>query len=79
MDGVLYPSITNADKKLTIAGERQLLAETHLIGLDQNLYGRVLRVTLYDFIRDEAKFESVETLFCRIHHNIKTAKVYFYE
>ena len=77
MDGVLYPSITNADKKLTIAGERQLLAETHLIGLDQNLYGRVLRVTLYDFIREEAKFESVEALFRRIHRDIETAKMYF--
>lgn len=77
VDGVLYPSITNVGKKPTIAGERQPLAETHLIGLDQNLYGRVLRVTLYDFIREEAKFESVEALFRRIHRDIETAKMYF--
>lgn len=77
VDGVDYPSITNIGVKPTIEGERTPLAETHVIGINQMLYGRVLRVTLYQFIRKEERFDSIEELSHSIHRDIHTAKVYF--
>ncbi|MGI5958506.1 MAG: bifunctional riboflavin kinase/FAD synthetase [Massiliimalia sp.] len=77
VDGVDYPSITNIGVKPTIEGDRMPLAETHVIGINQMLYGRVLRVTLYQFIRSEERFDSIEELSHSIHRDIHTAKLYF--
>lgn len=79
VDSVTYPSITNVGKKPTIKGERKPLSETHVIGIDKDLYGRTLRVTLYKFIRSEEKFDSMAELSSHIHRDIEMAKVFFEE
>ncbi len=79
IDGKEYPSITNVGKKPTIQGDRMPLAETHIIGIDRHLYGQTLRVTLYRFIREEMRFESLEELSRTIHRDIRTATLYFKE
>ena len=43
-------------------GGREVLLEVHLFGLDEELYGRRLRVELIDFIRPERKYDDVEAL-----------------
>lgn len=40
--------------------------EVHLFGFDGDLYGQHLSVGLVDFLRDEARFDSVETLIAQI-------------
>lgn len=77
LNGEEYPSITNIGVKPTIAGERQPLAETHIIGVDQNLYGRRLTVKLHQFIRGEERFEDREQLSDSIHHDIEKARHFF--
>ena len=39
-----------------------LSEEAHLFGFDGDLYGRKIEVALHAFIREEKKFEDVETL-----------------
>ncbi len=56
-----YVAMTNVGVRPSVDGSRRLL-ETHLFDFDGLLYGLTLRVELYDKIRDEKKFSSVEEL-----------------
>lgn len=61
VDGVRYPSVTNIGIKPTV-GSDYPLAETCLIGYSGDLYGRVVPVEMYHFIRPEKKFDSIDAL-----------------
>ena len=59
--GKEYVAMTNVGIRPSVDGSKRLL-ETHLFDFDGLLYGLTLRVELYDKIRDEKKFGSVEEL-----------------
>lgn len=59
--GEEYVAMTNIGVRPSVDGTRRLL-ETHLFGFKGLLYGLKLRVELYEKIRDEKKFSSVEEL-----------------
>lgn len=61
VEGEEYVAMTNVGVRPSVDGSRRLL-ETHLFGFEGLLYGLKLRVELYDKIRDEKKFGSVEEL-----------------
>ncbi|MBR2325935.1 MAG: riboflavin kinase [Alistipes sp.] len=56
-----YFAMTNVGVRPSVDGSKRLL-ETHLFGFRGLLYGLKLRVELYEKIRDEKKFSSVEEL-----------------
>ena len=68
--GKHYPAITNIGVKPTIDGERLPLAETHIIGVDDNLYGENIPVRLVRFLRPEKKFENIDSLTAAIRADI---------
>jgi FAD synthase len=43
-------------------GGKDVLLETHIIGYSGDLYGRRLRITLIERIRDEKRFASIGDL-----------------
>ena len=59
--GEFYAAMTNVGVRPSVDGSKRLL-ETHLFGFEGLLYGLTLRVELYDKIRDEKKFSSVDEL-----------------
>ena len=59
--GEEYVAMTNIGVRPAVDGTRRLL-ETHLFGFKGLLYGLKLRVELYEKIRDEKRFSSVEEL-----------------
>ena len=61
VEGEEYRAMTNIGVRPSVDGSKRLL-ETHLFGFQGLLYGLSLRVELYDKIRDEKKFASVEEL-----------------
>ena len=61
VEGEEYVAMTNVGVRPSVDGTKRLL-ETHLFGFKGLLYGLTLRVELYDKIRDEKKFSSVEEL-----------------
>jgi riboflavin kinase/FMN adenylyltransferase len=61
VDGREYPAMTNVGIRPSVDGSKRLL-ETHIFGFDGLLYDMRLRVELYDKIRDEKKFSSVDEL-----------------
>ena len=61
VEGEEYVAMTNVGVRPSVDGSKRLL-ETHLFGFQGLLYGLKLRVELYEKIRDEKKFSSVEKL-----------------
>lgn len=73
VEGNEYRAMTNVGVRPSVDGTRRLL-ETHLFGFRGLLYGLTLRVELYDKIRDERKFSSVEELREQIALDAETIK-----
>lgn len=61
VEGEEYSAMTNVGVRPSVDGSKRLL-ETHLFGFQGLLYGLKLRVELYEKIRDEKRFSSVEEL-----------------
>jgi len=66
-----FPSITNFGQKPTIDDNLEAVFETHIPNFSENLYGKMLKVELTDFIRDEKKFDSIDSLKQQITADIK--------
>lgn len=61
IDGTLYRAMSNVGIRPSVGG-KDLLLETHVIGFSGDLYGRRLRVTLVEKLRDEKRFSSISDL-----------------
>lgn len=68
--------VTNIGVKPTVGSDR-VLAETWIPDFSGDLYGRILRLELLGFIRDERKFASLEELREVIADNAVTARAIF--
>ncbi len=74
----VYPSVTNVGYRPTTDGENERLnVETHIIGFSGELYGSSVRLNFYKRIRDEKRFDSVETLALQVEEDKKQAVDYF--
>jgi riboflavin kinase/FMN adenylyltransferase len=73
VDKVCYPSVTNIGVKPTVGSEKPL-SETWIIGCNEELYGRAIRVRLISYMRGEHKFNSIAELKKAIHHDSVKAK-----
>ncbi len=74
IDGKTYGGVTNVGVKPTVAGERNPLAETYIIGYHQDLYGKQIPVSLFAYLRPEKKFENFTTLSETVNRDIATVK-----
>lgn len=73
----LLPSVTNIGFRPTV-GSDVPLSETWIPDYDcGNLYGKKVRVSLLEFLRDEKKFSSLEELQNTIHIDGENAKTIF--
>lgn len=61
IDGVRYKAMSNVGIRPSVGG-KELLLETHVIDFAGDLYGRRLRITLVEKIRDEKRFSSIGDL-----------------
>lgn len=58
-------------------GTTRCLLETHLFGEPGDLYGQVMEVTFYRYLRAELKFDSLEALQVQMHRDADDARAYF--
>jgi riboflavin kinase/FMN adenylyltransferase len=72
-EGVLLPGVVNIGTRPTMDGKEERL-EIHLFDFTGDLYGRLLEVSLLEFIRDEKKFDGLPALQEQIAKDIKTAR-----
>ncbi len=61
IDGKTYKGITNFGARPTFADASEC-TETHFIGFNGDLYGKEIKIEFVRFMRDIAKFDSVEKL-----------------
>jgi riboflavin kinase/FMN adenylyltransferase len=74
LNGITYPCVTNIGVKPTIGKDIKPLAETHIVGLNENLYGNKIKVSLKKFLRDEKKFSSIDELKIAVNNDIEFVK-----
>jgi riboflavin kinase / FMN adenylyltransferase len=73
-----FKSITNVGTRPTF-GKNQLLVETHIIDFKDDIYGKTIRVSFIDRLRDEKRFANVESLISQISTDVENAKKVFAE
>ena len=77
LDGVIYPSITNVGIRPTFDDEPRTVIETHLLDVECDLYGRMLRLGFVQRLRDERRFESVDLLKAQVGADVQKARTLF--
>ncbi len=80
IEGKLYPAVSNIGVRPTTdkAGSR-VNCETFIIGFSGDAYGKILTVCLYSRIRDERKFDSLDSLADQIRLDVSYTEHYFTE
>lgn len=71
-----WQAVANIGKRPTVNGNSNQL-EVHLLDQQMNLYGEKLRVSFKKKIRDEQKFENIESLKQQIAKDVEAAKLFF--
>ncbi len=75
--GKYYPAVANVGVKPTVGGVENPLAETYIMGVDSDLYGKHVNVSFLDFLRPEKKFDSIDELKRQIAINSRQAAEIF--
>ncbi|WP_370639742.1 riboflavin biosynthesis protein RibF [Asticcacaulis sp. AND118] len=75
-DGRVLGSVTNFGKRPTVGGLSERF-ETHIFGLDHEIYDQTIEVELLHYLRPEEKFPSFDDLKAQIAKDAETAQAYF--
>lgn len=76
VDGVTIDGVSNVGTRPTFGGGEETI-EVHLYGTEIELYGKTVRVSFIDRIRNEQRFASVGALVSQIEADIDVAKSIF--
>jgi riboflavin kinase / FMN adenylyltransferase len=77
LDSVIHPSITNIGLRPTFGDTVRPVVETHVLGFEGDLYGRLVRLGFVQRLRDERAFDSVEQLRAQIDADRQRARSLF--
>ncbi len=77
IENIRYKAVAGIGKNPTTNNFEIYKLEAHLLDVDLDLYGKIARVEILYFIREEKKFDSLDELFKTIHKDIECAREYF--
>ena len=77
VDGVVHRSITNIGVRPTFGDVDRQVIETHLFGVERDLYGGTLRLSFVQRLRDERAFPDVDALRAQIEADCRAAERLF--
>jgi riboflavin kinase/FMN adenylyltransferase len=72
--GTPLPAVASLGTNPTFVEGGGLILEVHVLDFDGDLYGKRVRTTFVAHLRDEAKFDSIETLVTQIRADIDAAR-----
>ena len=75
-EGREYVGVTNIGSRPTFDGE-SVRSETYILDFSGDLYGKNVRIELYEFIRDEKKFPDGDSLKAQIALDVQSVTRYF--
>lgn len=64
-------AVVNIGRRPTFYKDSKILAEAHILGFNQDIYGQILKLDLEDFLRKERKFQNAAELKEQIKKDIK--------
>jgi riboflavin kinase/FMN adenylyltransferase len=68
------PAAVSIGVRPTFEAAGELRVEAHLIGYDDDLYGRLMRLSFLDRLRDEVRFESAEALVEQMRRDVEDVR-----
>ena len=74
-DDRALPGVANIGVRPTVDGETRLL-EVHLFDVNEDLYGKYMRVEFLSKLREERRFESLDELKAQIARDADDARAY---
>ena len=77
INGIKYFGVTNVGLRPTVDDGAHKNIETHIIDFHDDCYGKTVKVEFISRIRDEIKFDSIESLRTRIQKDIEITKQFF--
>ena len=77
VDGIVRGAVTNVGVRPTVDVSGRTIVETHVFDFSADLYGRSVRVSFVQRLRDEHAFESVDALKAQIAEDCGRARVLF--
>ena len=75
--GESYPAVTNVGTRPTVNNGTDVTVEPWLLGFDGDLYGRRVRVEFFQRIRDEIRFDSLDSLRLQIQKDAQFTRDFF--
>ena len=76
IDGKVYKSMTNVGTHPSISELSKPIIETHVIDFSEFIYGKVVKVEVLKFIRDQKKFPSLDALKDQLKKDLITTENY---
>lgn len=77
INGIYHPGVTNIGYKPTVGEEKFIGVETFIFDYNDDLYGKMLEVELFEYIRSEMKFGSLDELVHQMSEDIMLTKNFF--
>lgn len=77
VDGEEYMSVTNVGVRPTVSEDGGVNVESFLLDFTGNLYGCLVRLDFYKFMRPERKFDDIDELAAQIKHDAESTREYF--
>ncbi|MEI6601901.1 MAG: bifunctional riboflavin kinase/FAD synthetase [Clostridia bacterium] len=74
LDGQTFQGVTNVGTNPTVTCENTVKIETHILDFAKDIYGKNISIQFIELIREEAKFDSIETLFVQISKDAQKAR-----
>lgn len=78
IDGTNYHAVTSIGKNPTVGG-KNTVSETYIMGMNRDLYGKNVTISLCKFLRPQYKFESIEKLSEQISEDVESSKKFFHD
>ena len=76
-DGSCFSAVTNVGTRPTVNNGTDVTVEAWLLDFDGDLYGQTVRLEFYRHIRDEIRFDSLDSMKAEIQSNAETTRQYF--
>ena len=77
IDGVRYDAVASIGRNPTISDNGAYKLEAHLLDIDMDLYGKIARVELLNFLRNELKFSDLDSLVTQMQQDLINTRIYF--
>ena len=79
IEQIAYDAVASIGKNPTTNDLDVYKMEAHLLGVDLDLYGKIATVEILKHLRNERKFDDLDSLFAQIHQDMTDARNYFLE